>query len=143
MGPSPPLPASATYNAPCGPNDNPRGLSSPLMTTVTSKCRRASSVSIRAPYDLLLVASMTGPPSGMSFCGGLRYHERTAVLGAQTVRRGGVGPVRSLLGGKPHRPLFFLHDLFDPVRLLISQQSLATTGGGRAATATRPTTCRW
>ena len=27
-------------------------------------------------------------------------------LGVQTVRRGGVGPVRSLLGGKPHRPLF-------------------------------------
>jgi len=27
-------------------------------------------------------------------------------LGAQTVRRGGVGPVRSLLGGKTHRPLF-------------------------------------
>jgi hypothetical protein len=27
-------------------------------------------------------------------------------FGAQTVRRGGVGPVRSLLGGKPHRPLF-------------------------------------
>src|SRR4051794_21509745 len=26
---------------------------------------------------------------------------------AQTVRRGGVGPVRSLLGGKPHRPLFW------------------------------------
>src|SRR5688572_5091594 len=26
-------------------------------------------------------------------------------LGVQTVRRGGVGPVRSLLGGKPHRPL--------------------------------------
>src|SRR3954467_3541005 len=27
-------------------------------------------------------------------------------FGAQTVRRGGVGPVRNLLGGKPHRPLF-------------------------------------
>ncbi len=32
-------------------------------------------------------------------------------LGAQTVRRGGVGPVRSLLGGKPHRPLFFFTSL--------------------------------
>jgi hypothetical protein len=33
------------------------------------------------------------------------------VLGAQTVRRGGVGPVRSLLGGKPHRPLCFFTSL--------------------------------
>jgi hypothetical protein len=34
-------------------------------------------------------------------------------FGAQTVRRGGVGPVRSLLGGKPHRPLFSIrHHVF-------------------------------
>ena len=39
------------------------------------------------------------------FACGLRYDEGSH-LGAQTVRRGGVGPVRSLLGGKPHRPLF-------------------------------------
>src|SRR6478736_6232404 len=33
------------------------------------------------------------------------------VPSAQTVRRGGVGPVRSLLGGKPHRPLFCVTSL--------------------------------
>src|SRR5688572_8886664 len=33
------------------------------------------------------------------------------VPGGQTVRRGGAGPVRSLLGGKPHRSLRFSLDL--------------------------------
>ena len=47
---------------------------------------------------------MTRPPSGsIAVCGIIEDSH----LGAQTVRRGGVGPVRSLLGSKPHRPLFW------------------------------------
>src|SRR5688572_14265294 len=42
---------------------------------------------------------------------GLRDDHGRPSFGAQTVRRGGAGPVRSLLGGKPHRPLLFQHSL--------------------------------
>src|SRR6266576_4445357 len=37
---------------------------------------------------------------------GLRYNQKVIAPGAQTERRGDAGPVRSLLRGKPHRPLF-------------------------------------
>src|SRR5262245_1345521 len=34
----------------------------------------------------------------------LRYNQKVIAPGAQTERRGDAGPVRVLLGGKPHRP---------------------------------------
>jgi hypothetical protein len=41
---------------------------------------------------------------------GLRYNQKVIAHGAQTERRGDAGPVRSLLGGKPYRPLLYLSD---------------------------------
>ena len=38
---------------------------------------------------------------------GLRYNQKVIARSAQTERRGDAGPVRDLLSGKPHRPLFF------------------------------------
>src|SRR3990172_12220825 len=44
----------------------------------------------------------------VSSISGLRYNQKVIAPGAQTERRGDAGPVRSLLRGKPHRPLFFI-----------------------------------
>jgi hypothetical protein len=48
---------------------------------------------------------------------GLQYNQKVIAPGAQTERRGDAGPVRSLLRGKPHRPLLFFSlptfDTFD------------------------------
>src|SRR5919204_2815376 len=62
-GPSPPRPASATYRAPSGPKASPRGLSSPLMTTLVvapaplAPVSAAASVATSTEINRLLISA--------------------------------------------------------------------------------------
>src|SRR5437762_2086895 len=91
-----------TYaDAPCSPSTSRTSL---IVIAGLPLSRRRASKGAKCDPFVSICHVMTGSPLGERT--GLRYHEQTSVLGSQTVRRGGVGPVRSLLGGKPHRPLF-------------------------------------